>query len=308
MADDSRPAKQPEIDGLAQEARRLAEANNLVVVSRMLTDPGGSEPGWTVALDGDDIDLSGFCELAAAAGARLLYLRTELFDSAHDDLGVEDDILDDPKITAKVSTLRRKASAFDGRLPSLEAAFVIQGVVHFWAVEAAWYAKLFNEGERIAEEADEARGVGGWRALPPAEHKALVERVAGELLAIPEFRVAPSRAKRFTVAKALHPEVAEAYSDISSRKRSAMVDAVDNASSRAEVEGERAYAELEKRLPELAIELSEGPRFWKGSAQLRKERTKDFLAEKTGGYRPSSRIVELLLDEAKRILLEQSET
>jgi hypothetical protein len=60
-------------------------------------------------------------------------------------------------------------------------------------------------------------------------------------------------------------------------------------------EGERAYAEPEKRLPELAMELFEGTRFWDGTAQFRGERAKHFFAEKTGGYRPPSRIVKLLL-------------
>lgn len=301
MATNNRPGRRPDIDGLDHELRELAEGNGLMVVPRMLADPETSEPGWFVTLDSDDIDLAGFCELAAAAGARLLYLRAELFDNEHDLLGIGNEVFDDPDTSAQVSELREKAAVFNGRLPELDTAFAVHGVVHFWAVTTDWYARLLEEADRITREADEVERPSSGRSLSGTERRTLRDRVVQELLTMPEFRAAPSQQKKWTVAQTIHSEIAKAAASEWSEEKSVIFDALRTAIAQAAMDCDRVYKELEKRLPELAMELVTVPVFREAPALLRKEHAKDFLAEKAGGYRPPGRTVEMLLNAVKKL-------
>jgi hypothetical protein len=297
------PAATTDIDQLAAQVRQIASSLQLVVVPAMPLHSSGT--GLVVLLDDDDMSAADFCALASAADAKLLYLRAESFDAENEqELDIEENDRTEPgeKARAQLADLRRDAERFNGRIGQLEVAFAIGGVLHYWAAAAEWYDNLMD---RVAElfpgEGLEVEH------LSDAESQALVERLTGELAAMPAFRAASTAAQRQRVARAQNAEIAALYEDPRPGYRMTAVRALREATDIAEADAERIYREMESNLPELAAELAATPQYGNaGTAGARKQRARDFLIENTGGYPPTTRFFELFLDtspiqKAKRI-------
>ncbi len=149
MESPRRPAAAIDVDRLAAEVTQLASSQRLVVVPA--TPVPRSCSGHLVLLDNNDLSAADFCQLAATAGASLLYVQAEAFDSQSDpalSFGEYDQGEPDRTVGAKVVGLRREAERFNGRVRQLELAFAAGCVLHSWAVAADWYQGLMS---RVAE-------------------------------------------------------------------------------------------------------------------------------------------------------------
>jgi hypothetical protein len=144
-----RPAASIDVDQLAAQIMQLASSQQLVVVPA--TPIPGTGLGRLVLLDDGDLSAADFCQLAATAGARLLYVQAEGFDAGTDpnlDIGPHDHLAPDVTSSTQLAELRREAERFNGRIRQLELAFAVGGVLHCWAVAADWYGSFMD---RLAE-------------------------------------------------------------------------------------------------------------------------------------------------------------
>ncbi len=144
------PAAAIDIDQLAEQFQQLASSWNLRVVPATPVSTAGS--CQLVLLGSDDLSAADFCELAAGAGARLLYMQTELFDAGTDaELDLSMRALGHPVPAADLlAELHRDAQRFNGRIRQLELAFAVGCVLHCWAVAADWYGDLINRAATAA--------------------------------------------------------------------------------------------------------------------------------------------------------------
>lgn len=138
-----------DVDRLAGQVTQLASSQNLRVVPATPMSSAGS--CQLVLLGSEELSAAEFCELAASAGARLLYVQAEIFDSrtdldlaawrqAGDHQGPADDLLAD---------LQRDAERFSGHIRQLELAFAAGCVLHCWAVAADWYSSLVDRATAL---------------------------------------------------------------------------------------------------------------------------------------------------------------
>jgi hypothetical protein len=148
------PARQPaaaiDVDQLAAQVTQLASSQQLVVVPA--TPLPKSCLGHLVLLNNNDLSATDFCQLASAAGARLLYVQAEGFDAGTDpDLDVEAHDHSEPHgaAGAQLAELRRDAERFNGRIRQLELAFAVGCVLHCWAVAADWYDSLVDRAAEL---------------------------------------------------------------------------------------------------------------------------------------------------------------
>ena len=82
-----------DIDQLAAQVRQLAESRQLAMAPAI--PHGNRDPGLLVLLSTKEMSVDAFCDLAVAAGSRLLYLKAAPFDADTDldqDLGADDDL------------------------------------------------------------------------------------------------------------------------------------------------------------------------------------------------------------------------
>ncbi len=281
-----------DIEQILAEVKQLANRSQFVIVPAI---PGRArDSGFLVMLDPDDITAADFCALAAAASARILYIQADPF-SAEDDIDVPEDdfsgVVHGEQASAQLIALREEASIFDGRIGELALGFAADGVLHCWIATAAWYDNLQSRTEEAMS------GMGTGERLPEAEARALTARLAQELIEMPSFRSAATTAQRNRVARTQHAEIAALQDDKRLGYRNAAWQAVRQAEIHVADEADRIYAEMEGRLSVLAVEVAEDPSFRNaGSARARRERARDFIAAKAGGYPPPTRFLELLLD------------
>jgi hypothetical protein len=282
-----------DLDQLAAELSQLAESRELVLVPAIPHQSRNS--GLLVVLSKSDISAAAFCDLAVAAGSRLLYSQAEPFDAEADldqDLDADEDFGDGNDADAQLATLRDSAKAHNGHIGEIELGFAADGVLHVWIATAPWYDDLMARIEGIMPDAD--RGIQG---IPSAEFRALVDRLAKELIEMPEFTSAPTAAQRRRLALTQHAEIAALDADNRSMQRLAAFQAISRAEMHIAAEVDRKYGEMEGQLTQLAAEFEATPSFRNaGSARARREYARDFLAEKSGGYPPPTRVLELFLD------------
>jgi hypothetical protein len=269
----------------------MAEDASLLVVPVMPLMEGTS--GFRVVLNGENMMSSDFVSLAIAAGVRLLYLEAEPFSSERDlDLDYfEEDVFASPDpIGSESASLMTEAQEYDGRIGLLRLAFAVDGVLHCWIATEDWYNQF---AVRITEIAETVRPSSRFGSSP--EMLELADRVARELVGMPSFRFAPTAAQRRRVASTEHPKMVEWASD--PRYGSVVWRAIQKAEEEIAAETERIHSDMEGRLPELAAEFAQTVAYQNaGSARARRERARDFLTEQSGGFAPSNRLLELLLD------------
>jgi hypothetical protein len=150
MESPRRPAADLDVDQLAAQVAQLASSQRLVLVPA--TPLPKSCSGHLVLLGNDDLSAADFCQLAANAGARLLYIQAEAFDAGSDlglTLGDCDQREADRKQSAKLAELRYEAERLNGRVRQLELAFATRCVLHYWAVTADWYDSLVRRAAEL---------------------------------------------------------------------------------------------------------------------------------------------------------------
>ncbi|MER0485142.1 hypothetical protein ABR737_43655 [Streptomyces sp. Edi2] len=248
----------------------------------------------TVYMTAEHMTPEAFVDLAATAGARLLYSCRETFDLASLDLEEDEEQSLDVHTRNRIAAVRHQATTHQGRCRDVHLAFAADGVLHCWtAVQAAWYTAISAEFEGALAVHDE--DVDNRDRTTADEPDRMSEReialLAAQLRESPEFREAPSQAQRQRIVRRLvGPRVANYWAVV---ERAA--DAVDAAS-------EKAFAELEAQLEDLAEELANDSKIREARSKARKVRAVAFLKTRSGGYKPPSGLVEILLDEvAKKI-------
>jgi hypothetical protein len=150
MESPRRPAADVDVDQLAAQVTQLASSQRLVLVPA--TPLPKSCSGHLVLLGNDDLSAADFCQLAANAGARLLYVQAEAFDAGSDlalMLGDYDQNGSDRRQSAKIAALRHEAESLNGRVRQLELAFAAKCVLHYWAVTADWYDSLLRRAAEL---------------------------------------------------------------------------------------------------------------------------------------------------------------
>jgi hypothetical protein len=150
MESPRRPAAAVDVDQLAAQVTQLASRQRLVLVPATPLPKACS--GALVLLGNDDLSAADFCQLAASAGARLLYVQAEAFDAGSDPaltLGDYDQSESDRTQSAKLAELRHEAERLNGRVRQLELAFAAKFVLHYWAVAADWYDSLMRRAAEL---------------------------------------------------------------------------------------------------------------------------------------------------------------
>jgi hypothetical protein len=284
------PTEAGDINDLAAQVKDLAAERGLAIVPAM---PLAGNTGPVVLLDRDDMTAREFCDLAVTAGAPIIYVQSDPFDAdgdltvnRRDSFGWAED-----GENAGLASLRQEASAYNGRTGELAIGFAAGGILHSWIATAPWYDRLAQRLQELQWQSNPR-----FEQLPEAEEQALITRVADELAALPEFRAAPSAAQRRRVALA-QAGIAELQADTRPGYRSAALRGIYEAGERVAAEAEARYREMERDLAELAAECAATPSFrLAASARARRERARDFLIEKAGGFPPPARLLELFLD------------
>jgi hypothetical protein len=278
-----------ELSMLAERVETHAKARGLTVVPA--TPIGGQ--GAVVHLQPDSMTAEEFLDLAAATGQRLAYLETSLFD-IDDVLELDEGAADSLELEAserhRLDELREIAARFTGWPTSLQVVFASGGVVHHWVADAQWYEQFEAAIAAVLPSDDESAP-----RLSLAEEEALVEELAQELLALPEFRSAGNETGRRRVSRA---HLASRASGSSEQLPEMLVySATRRALDQAMVAEQRHYAGAEQRIPELVRLIAADPAYQAAhSAPARKYRVRDFLAAQADGYPPPTRILDLLLD------------
>lgn len=284
--------RDPGIDDLAAQVKELVASRQLIMIPTMPLR--NSNPSFVVFLSQGDMSASEFCDVAVAAGVKLFYVQADTFNSDRDLMvggrhralnwqnGEED---------TRLASLRGEAGVYNGRIGEIELGFASGGVLHCWIVTAPWYDYFMERLEDVEPDVNPM-----FERMPEAEERALADRLAQELIQMPEFRSAPTAAQRRRIART-QPEIAALDADTRPGYRHVAYQAVRQADQRAVAEADNRYRDMEAKLADLAAECEATPAFQNaGSARARREHARDFLAEKAGGYPPPSRLLELFLD------------
>jgi hypothetical protein len=283
---------QPEsdIDALAAQLNDLAVSRQLALIPAIPLR--GSAPGFVAFLGAEHMRAGEFCDVAVVAGAKLLYADVNAFDAETDlmadrrrGLGWQSDEED-----SRLLALRQEASIFNGRIGEIVLGFAVNGVLHCWRATTPWYHDFV---ERL-EEVDDVEPMD--QRIPEAEERALIDRLVEELIQLPGYRSASTMTQRRRIARAL-PEISALEADRRPGYHSVAFQVLSKTQERAAAEADSKYREMEAEIADLAAECAASPAFRSaGSARARRERARDFLAEKAGGYPPSARLLELFLD------------
>jgi hypothetical protein len=270
---------------------------DLVVGKQLVMIPAmplqNNDSGFTVLLGQEDMSASEFCDVAVTAGAKLCYAQANAFDAERDlRVGRRRTLAwQSSEKDAGLAALREEASVYNGRIGEIALGFATDGVLHCWIVTAPWY-------DRFVERLDDLEpGVNPmFEQMPDAEAEALTDRLAQDLIQMPEFRSAPTAAHRRRLART-QTEIAALEGDARPGYRHVAYQVIRQAEESLAAEADSRYREIEARLADLAVECEASSTFRNArSARARRERARDFLVEKAGGYPPSTRLLELFLD------------
>lgn len=208
------------------------------------------------------------------------------------DTAAQDEDLD-AELRRRITTLRTTAARFIDWPTGLEMAFVCEGVIHCWNAEAAWYldfqAQVAAALPSGADEFDEP--------LSDKDGEAVVERLAQELVALPDFRAAGSEGSWRRVARAYLASPDCDPSPLEELPDHMFYAVTRRAADQAMAETHRRYAGAEQRIPELAQQIAADPLYRTArTAPARKHRARDYLMTQADGYSPPTRVLDLLLD------------
>jgi hypothetical protein len=285
---------------LAEQITKLAAARDLTLIP---VTPFAAHGAVTVRVDAEDMTANAFVDLAATSGQKLFYLEATRFDVEDlDEILALDETEDvapasvseaDTELRRQAHALRRTASRFLGWPVNLEAAFIADGVPHYWSTDdAAWHRELQEAWHDLLPDAPSTEEI----QLSEADEEKRIESLATELLALPEFRAANTETARRRVAKAhvaTKPDPGLPDRELDHLRWRATSRALDTATT----EEHRQYAGAEQRLSELAREIAADPAYRSArTAPARKHRVRDHLMAHADGYAPPGRLVDLLLD------------
>ena len=282
------------LDQLLARISQMAEDCQLLQVPAMPVSP--RPLGWVVVLGIDDLTAEDFIKLAAAAGARILYVRAEPFDA---DTYLDLEFFDDDSFVGAVgwssggelARIREQSQHFNGRIGAVELGFAMNGVLHRWTATEEWHHQFTAMVGQVPEV---ERGGGFTLRDWTAQEQTAADRVADELSDLASFRAA-SYTGRGGVAREEHPQIAAWEGD--PRLQPLAQATVFKAGYRVQEQAERAHRAMEENLPELAAQFA-ATAAWQnaGSARARREHARDFLTAQAGGYPATTRLLELFLD------------
>lgn len=281
----------PDIDELVTQVNELVAARQLVMIPTLPLR--GNDSGFVAVLSPEDMSVSQFCDLAVTAGAKIFYVQVNDFDAERDltvNVGRARAWLGGEENVALMS-LRKEASSYNGRIGEIQLGFAAGSVLHCWITTAPWYDQFIERLEDLEPGVNPM-----FERMPEAEERAMVDRLAQELIQTPEFKSASTAAQRRRIARA-QSEIASLDADTRPGYRHVAYQAIRKAEEHITAEADSRYREIESKLADLAAECEATPAFRNaGSARARREHARDFLAEEAGGYPPPTRLLELFLD------------
>jgi hypothetical protein len=281
------------LDGVVSQVLAASEAAGMTVIPAVPDTDRDS--GWLVELGPGQLDVQAFLALAASAGARLLYLEESHLDPENDSVMADvDDQPTSPEARRLQAEIRDLSEQHQGDRSRVTVAFAAGWVLHLWRTQADWYSTLLTlAGELglLLDEDDDSDAAGG-----PDE--ADVERLAQEVLALPQFRTA-WRAAGAASLRQRHRVVHEhldACGQWDSAHPMLLYRVTDRATDLATDDVERVYADIHRRLPELALAFTNDARYRQANnINLVRNAARQFLTEQAGGYPPTSVDRDLLL-------------
>ncbi|MGW2863290.1 hypothetical protein [Streptomyces sp. NPDC001205] len=285
-----------DFEALVQRVPQWARERGLVSLSHTPALVGRS-----VELGPDDLGAEEFADLARDGGARFLYYETEQFEAADfavlDDEDEEDtpeDRLEADDLKA-LRALRRRAKTHDGEIESAVLCFMTDGVAHYWVAEAPWRAKLDEQWTEFSNAL--SFGVQAKAEEMRAHIEQESARLSKELEAHPDMRSARG-VRAFAIANEVYPAPDDADDETLYAHRRILQGALRNAEAAIGQTAFRVFARYEKELDSLAAEIL-GQQLLDGAttAAVRRIRVQDFLSERSGGYAPPKRTVDLVLDQ-----------
>ncbi|GGU42817.1 hypothetical protein [Streptomyces violascens] len=283
-----------DLETLVQQVPQWARECGMVPLART---PGLT--GRSVGLGPDDLGAEEFVGLAREGGARFLYYVAERFeaeDFAVLDDGDEEDSPEDRLDADSLKTLRalrRRAKTHDGELDSVALCFVTDGVAHYWAAEAPWRAKLDEQWTEFSNALSYGAQVKAEEMRAHIEQESA--RPSKELEAHPDMRSARGM-WAFAIASEVYPAPDGADDETLYAHRRILQGALRDAEAAIGQTAFRLFTRYEQELDTLATEILD-QQLLNGAttAAVRRIRVQDFLTEKSGGYAPPKRTVDLLL-------------
>ncbi|MEV7190086.1 hypothetical protein [Kitasatospora sp. NPDC093102] len=279
---------------LCERLPAMAEDYGLRLVPAVPENHKGS-----AAVDDTVMTPEQLCDLARAAGARILFHRTIPFDSAAllEDLEDAEDDQDTEQLpharstSPAVDSLRRRMRQRDGQAPVVELCVVLDGVAVLWSRTAPWVDDLLAALSEVQEEqAAQAQHTRTLRAQGAQEE---IARITQLLCDAPSFRAATTAAARRRAADSLLPTPDPADREA----RNAHWRGIDQALADVEAASSAIYNDFKTKLNDLADELvASGALDDARTLQVRKIRLKDFLQHRSGGYAPPTDVLALMLE------------
>jgi len=286
----SSPAAQgllPDLDTLAGALPDWAAAHHLELLDGPLT---GQAPTYTTGPD--NMTAQHFVALAGRTQTPFLYRQAEPFDAT--DFALDEDTVADLQQGGRQlhTHLSRRAEKEHGRCQELSLHFVASGVVHTWTAYAAWWEQLTDERDELEDKylPDEEP-----QPQDPPSTPEEVERLAGLLQALPDFRETTKRQERERITLRAFPELrSHRYNGLSRLG----YDALSEATEQVAEASKKIYTELTANLTSLAQEILDTDVLTPtATAAVRRAAIRTFVQERSGGYPPSKDFVDLLYGE-----------
>jgi hypothetical protein len=245
-----------------------------------------------------------FLDLARAGRARFVYYTGREFDADEfDGLDADDDedmgivpASELEEVLGDVSRqLSREAQAHRGEVCAAGMCFVTAGVSHYWLLQAPWYLELKVRQEELTE-----RGASERERISEemqAHRNAEVERIAEELQTRADFRRVYQKVSLCDdIARQAYPVEEAADEDAVEDHERTISRAVSRARETVEQEAHRIFTAMENELDELAEDVvATAVLAGATTVSVRTIKIQDFLTQRTGGYPPPRRTVELLM-------------
>jgi hypothetical protein len=246
-------ARAEDLDVLPGKVAPWAAERGLVLVPAV---PDG-EAGLTVSL-GEHIDAEAFVQLAADAGARLLYMEQRRFEVGS--LASTEEYEQVPGAARQqLEELVQRAGAHHGRVSGVELVFCHGGVLHSWDREASWHTRVQERLFALASPDDDPEEPDAGEDTSSYLSPERVRHIVDHLVALPEFKQASSQAKQRAIAWQVFPELGPARNSWAALERAG--------AARLAAE-EAAYLGWEEQLPALAAELAVWPQ-WQEATNAR---------------------------------------
>jgi hypothetical protein len=227
----------------ADEVTEAAEGQGLLIL------PGRVDAGNLVELDSTVLTAGEVVTVAAAAGARLLYLRRVVLDQE-----TVSRVLEDVDVAAERTKAGKALARVTGWIGRIEVGFAHHGVLHLWETSVPWH-------DILDELATSTARASRWDPEPD-DHNAFGEEkiaeLAGQVATSQEFRRA-RWGEREAVAEKL-PVLAALKKDPKA-PRWTVSSVIRKANDMLRLQADDRATALEARKDELAAALAADPEF-----------------------------------------------